>query len=78
MRTNIDIDDDLIAEALDLSASRTKKEVVDRALREFVDKRRRRSILDLVGKVEWRGDLDKMRTDPDYVHDRGTRTSRYE
>ncbi|MFN3548023.1 MAG: type II toxin-antitoxin system VapB family antitoxin [Mesorhizobium sp.] len=64
MRTNIDIDDDLMAEAMKLAGKKTKKETVEEALRDLI--RRRRGIgalLDLQGKIEWEGDLDAMRRD---------------
>ena len=49
MRTNIVIDDHLIAEAQRLSGITTKREVVDEALREFVSRRNQAWILDLFG-----------------------------
>jgi Arc/MetJ family transcription regulator len=58
MRTNIEIDDELMEEALKLSGSRTKREVVDLALRELVQRRRRKDMLELVGKVRIREDYD--------------------
>ncbi len=50
MITNIDIDETLVAEAMRLSGSRTKREVVDRALREMVARGKRPRISDLWGK----------------------------
>lgn len=50
MRTNIVIDDELLAEAFAHSDIRTKKDLVDRALREFVDRRKRRNLMDLYGQ----------------------------
>ena len=61
MRTNIEIDDDLMKQALAESHARTKKEAVDMALRELIASRRRRRALDLEGKIDWQGDLDQMR-----------------
>lgn len=49
MITNIDIDEELIAEAMKLSGARTKREAVDRALREMVARSRRPRIKDLWG-----------------------------
>jgi Arc/MetJ family transcription regulator len=49
MRTNIVLDDILVQEALALSGAKTKRELVDRALRELVERLRRRDILDLYG-----------------------------
>ncbi|MEO5499962.1 MAG: type II toxin-antitoxin system VapB family antitoxin [Ginsengibacter sp.] len=61
MRTNIDIDDDLMKEALRLTKLKTKKEVINRALEEYVKYQRRLQLSSLQGKVKWIGDLDKMR-----------------
>jgi Arc/MetJ family transcription regulator len=64
VRTNIDIDDKLMAEAMELMSARTKKQAVEDALREAVQRRRSaNAILALRGKVEWVGDLDAMRRD---------------
>ena len=52
MRTNIVLDDELVAEAARLSGIKTKKDLVHEALRHFVESKRRRSLLDLVGRVE--------------------------
>lgn len=49
MLTNIDIDEEIVAEAMKLSGARTKREVVDRALREMVARARRPSIRELFG-----------------------------
>jgi hypothetical protein len=49
MITNIDIDEAIVAEAMQLSGARTKREVVDRALREMVARAKRPSIGELFG-----------------------------
>ena len=49
MRTNIVIGDALIEEAFAVSDVKTKRELVDRALREFVARRRRKNLMDLYG-----------------------------
>ena len=49
MITNIDIDEDLVAEAMKVSGARTKREVVDRALRELVGRARRPRLRDIFG-----------------------------
>jgi Arc/MetJ family transcription regulator len=49
MRTNIVLDDELVEEALAVSNIRTKRELVDRALREFVARHRRKDLMDLYG-----------------------------
>ncbi|MEY4752134.1 MAG: hypothetical protein RIQ60_4348 [Pseudomonadota bacterium] len=50
MRTNIELDDELIDEARRLSGLASKRETVDAALREFVARRRQQLILDLAGQ----------------------------
>lgn len=52
MRTNIVLDDELVAEAARLTGIRTKKELVHEALRALVAARRRLSLLDLDGKIQ--------------------------
>ncbi len=61
MRTNVVLDDNLIAEAMKLTGARTKREVLDRALRALVRLERQRAVLDLRGKIPWEGDLNAMR-----------------
>jgi Arc/MetJ family transcription regulator len=57
MRTNIEIDDEVMREAQRLIGANTKREAVDFALRELVARHRRLGILDLRGRVHWEGDL---------------------
>jgi Arc/MetJ family transcription regulator len=52
MRTNIVLDDELLAEAARLSGIKTKKELVHEALRVFIATKKRKSLLDLRGKIE--------------------------
>ncbi len=61
MRTNIEIDDQLLAEALRRSGLKTKKAVVEAGLRTLVGLKRQEDILALVGKVRWEGNLDESR-----------------
>jgi Arc/MetJ family transcription regulator len=61
MRTNIDIDDRLMREAMRASGARTKRAVVEQALRLLVQTKRQGSIRRLRGKVAWEGDLDASR-----------------
>jgi Arc/MetJ family transcription regulator len=63
MRTNILIDDSLMAEALNVSEHKTKKDTVEEALRLLVSMKKQASIRGLRGKLEWEGDLDAMRRD---------------
>jgi Arc/MetJ family transcription regulator len=62
LRTNIELDEKLVAEALKLTRKKTKKELVNYALEELVRKLKRKKLLELKGKVEWSGNLDEMRT----------------
>lgn len=61
MRTNIDLDETLVTRGLQLSGLRTKKDLVNMALREFIRKNDQKKILELRGKIQWQGDLDLMR-----------------
>jgi Arc/MetJ family transcription regulator len=58
MRTNIEIDDKLMKEAQRLSGLKTKRAVIDAALRMFVRVKRQSDILKLAGKVEFWDDFD--------------------
>jgi len=58
MRTNVVLDDDLINEAIKLSEVKTKKDVINIALREFVATRKRSNLLDLEGKIEFSDNYD--------------------
>lgn len=53
MRTNIVLDDNLVKEAFKYSEAKTKRELINQALKEFVDNRGRRDLLDLEGKIEF-------------------------
>jgi Arc/MetJ family transcription regulator len=53
MATNLSIDPDLLDRALAVSGERTKKAAVTKALQEFIARRRQKSLLDLMGKLEW-------------------------
>lgn len=61
VRTNIEIDDDLLAQAQEVAGTRTKKATVEFALRELIRRRQRRAVLELRGKVTWEGDLERGR-----------------
>jgi Arc/MetJ family transcription regulator len=63
MRTNIVIDDELIAEAMKLSGARTKREAVEDSLRLMVQLKRQERIRRARGKLKWVGNLDAMRRD---------------
>lgn len=61
MRTNIVIDDKLMAQALKATGLETKKEVVEQGLRLLVKRSKQQSIRSLRGKIKWEGNLDEMR-----------------
>ena len=62
MRTNIDIDDKLLNEAMKFTKLSTKKEVVNFALDQIIKYHKRQLLLSLKGKVKWEGNLAEMRT----------------
>jgi hypothetical protein len=53
MRTNIVLDDALVRKAFRYSKAKTKRELVDEALRELIRVRARKSLLDLKGKIQF-------------------------
>jgi Arc/MetJ family transcription regulator len=61
MRTNIEIDDGLMAEALRATGETTKRAVVERGLRMLIEVKRQGAIRRLRGQVRWTGDLDESR-----------------
>lgn len=65
MRTNIVLDDDLVQEAMGLSGIRTKKELVHEALRSFIASKKRKSLLDIAGKIEFAPGYDYKAARPD-------------
>jgi Arc/MetJ family transcription regulator len=61
MRTNIDIDDELMEQALKASGESTKKAAVEAALKLMVRIKAQEGIRSLRGKVSWEGNLDESR-----------------
>jgi Arc/MetJ family transcription regulator len=61
MRTNIEIDDDLMRQAMRSSGATTKRAAVEEALRLLVQTRGQASLRRLRGKVAWDGDLRTSR-----------------
>ena len=61
MRTNIDIDDQLLEQAFSVSRARTKKELVHEALRELIRHRRRKDLTELAGEIEFHEGFDDKR-----------------
>ncbi len=62
MATNLAIDDKLLNEALEISGLKTKKDTVNLALKEFVNRHRQLEILSVFGKMD---------PDPDYDYKKG-------
>jgi Arc/MetJ family transcription regulator len=63
VRTNIVIDDELMADAMRATGAKTKREAVELGLRTLLRLRQQRDIRAYRGKLSWSGDLDAMRTD---------------
>ncbi|MDG1278039.1 MAG: type II toxin-antitoxin system VapB family antitoxin [Algoriphagus sp.] len=63
MRTNIEIDDKLMEEAMKALGFNTKKATVEEGLRLIVRLKKQERIKEYRGKLKWEGDLDKMRSD---------------
>lgn len=63
MRTNIEIDEALLAEAMKVTGIKTKKATVEEGLRLIVQLYQQEKIRGLRGKLKWEGNLEKMRLD---------------
>ena len=63
MRTNIEIDDTLMTDALAMTGVRTKKEAVELGLKTLIRLKKQERIKQFKGKLRWEGDLEEMRTD---------------
>jgi Arc/MetJ family transcription regulator len=61
MPTNLAIDDRLLDQALTIGGYRTKRETVNEALREFIQRRQRLELAELVGKVDYDPKYDYKR-----------------
>lgn len=58
MRTNVDLDDELVAKAFELTGLRTKKQLLHAALQELIRARQKRDLADLSGQIRFRDDFD--------------------
>ena len=63
MRTNIVIDEKLIADAIKATGARTKKEAVELGLKALIRLKKQEGLRAFRGKLRWRDDLERMRTD---------------
>ena len=61
MRTNIEIDDKLMSDALKVTGLKTKKEAVEQGLNALIRLKKQEEIKHFRGKLQWSGDLDDMR-----------------
>ncbi len=61
MRTNIEIDDELMDTALRVTGLPTKRAAVEEGLKLLIRLRQQKEILDLAGRVRWSGDLEESR-----------------
>ena len=66
MRTNIDIDDQLLAEAMAATGQTTKRGTVEEALRRIVKLHRQVQAIEALRGIGWEGDLDAMREGREY------------
>jgi Arc/MetJ family transcription regulator len=63
VRINIEIDDDLIDEALKISRLKTKKDAIEEGLKLLIQRKTQENIQNLRGKLHWTGDVDEIKTD---------------
>lgn len=68
MRTNIEIDDQLMRDALNACGAKTKREAVELGLKTLIDLDRQARVRQLRGKIAWEGDLEAQRTDTEVEH----------
>ncbi len=61
MPTNLAIDDELLEQARSIAGYRTKRETVNEALREFIQRRQRQELAGLAGKVDYHPRYDYKR-----------------
>ena len=61
MRTNIEIDEELMAAALQSSGLKTKRAVVEEALRTLIRLKAQQEVRSLRGQLQWEGDLNTLR-----------------
>jgi Arc/MetJ family transcription regulator len=63
MRTNVDIDDRLMQDAMRASGRKRKRAVIDAALRLLVQTKSQVGVRSLRGQIDWHGDLEESRSD---------------
>ena len=60
-RTNIVLDDELVSDCMKATGIKTKKSLIDFALKELLRKNKQKQLLALQGSINWEGDLNEMR-----------------
>ena len=60
-RTNVVLEEDLIEAGLELTGLKSRRALIDYALRQLLRRESQKKILELKGKVHWEGDLSSMR-----------------
>lgn len=60
-RTNVVLDDDLVEDCIKATGIKTRKALIDHALRELLRRENQTKILDLKGNIDWEGNLDEWR-----------------
>lgn len=60
-RTNVVLDEDLVEAGLKITGLKSRRALIDHALRELLRRESQKKILELKGKVQWEGDLSSMR-----------------
>jgi Arc/MetJ family transcription regulator len=68
VRTNIEIDDELLTKAMKAAGTTTKKATVEEALRQLVENHRGRQAIANLAGLGWEGDLDAMRQGRNFDH----------
>jgi Arc/MetJ family transcription regulator len=63
MKTSIVIDEQLIADALEVTGLKTKREVVEMGLKTLIKLKQQEKIKDFKGQLKWEGNLEEMRCD---------------
>jgi Arc/MetJ family transcription regulator len=66
MRTNIVLDDKLVEKGMAITGIKTKKELINYALKSLVDRKKMYEILSLKGKVNWEGSTEEMRSNREW------------
>lgn len=60
-RTNVVLDDKLVAQCQAVTGISTRRSLIDHALQELLRHERQKAVLELKGKIDWQGDLNALR-----------------